>query len=79
MSTLRRALDPAGTPRWLRVSGATFQDLTAAGLADDLAEVAGVLADPERWAALVQAAPEATASTWPLLLPGRPGKALCIG
>ncbi|MGB0953733.1 MAG: fumarylacetoacetate hydrolase family protein [Planctomycetota bacterium] len=79
MNSLRRALDPAGIPHWLWVSGATFQDLSASGLADDLGEVAGVLADPERFQALVQAAPEAAASTWPLLLPGRPGKALCIG
>ena len=79
MNTLRRALDPDGIPHWLWVSGATFQDLSAAGLADDLAEVAGILAEPERFQALLQAAPEAAASTWPLLLPGRPGKALCLG
>lgn len=79
MNSLRRALDPSGIPHWLWVSGATFQDLSAAGLSDDLAEVAGILADPERWSALLQAAPEAAASTWPLLLPGRPGKALCVG
>lgn len=79
MSSLRRALDPEGIPHWLWVAGATFQDLTAAGVADDLAEVAGLLADSDRFQAVVQAAPEAAASTWPLLLPGRPGKALCIG
>lgn len=79
MSSLRRALDPEGIPHWLWVAGATFQDLSAAGVADDLAEVAGLLADSDRFQAVVQAAPEAAASTWPLLLPGRPGKALCIG
>jgi len=79
MSSLRRALGPDGRPHWLWVAGGFFRDLSAAGLNDDLAEVAGLLADMERFQELLALAPEATASTWPLLLPGRPGKALCLG
>lgn len=79
MNTLRRALGPEGRPHWLWVSGGVFHDLSEAGLADDLAEVAGILADPVQLTELLAAAPEAAASDWPLLLPGRPGKALCLG
>lgn len=79
MSSLRRALGGDGRPHWLWVAGGFFRDLTAAGLTDDLAEVAGLLADMERFQELLAQAPEAAASTWPILLPGRPGKALCLG
>jgi len=79
VSSLRRALGSDGCPHWLWVSGGFFRDLTAAGLTDDLAEVAGLLADQERFQQLLKLAPEAAASTWPILLPGRPGKAVCLG
>ncbi|MFK5955899.1 MAG: fumarylacetoacetate hydrolase family protein [Planctomycetota bacterium] len=79
MNSLRRALAPDGRPHWLWVSGGVFYDLSEAGIADDLAEISGMLSEPARFLALVDAAPEAAASNWPLLLPGRPGKALCLG
>jgi 2-keto-4-pentenoate hydratase/2-oxohepta-3-ene-1,7-dioic acid hydratase in catechol pathway len=79
VSSLRRALGSDGEPHWLWVAGGFFRDLTAAGLGDDLAEVGGMLADQEAFQQLLAQAPEAAASTWPLLMPGRPGKALCLG
>lgn len=79
MSELRRAQAPDGSPHWLWVASGVFRDLSEAGIADDLAEVAQLLADPVALRATIDAAPQATASTWPLLCPGRPGKALCLG
>lgn len=79
MSALRRARRPDGAPTWLWRRDGSFLDLGAAGLADDLAEAAALLLDPAAWAALLAAAPKVEAAAWPLLRPGRPGKALAVG
>lgn len=60
------------------VAAGTARDLSHAGLGDSLAEAATWLASDDR-RALLAAAPEVAASDWKLLLPGRPGKALCLG
>jgi len=82
MNGLHRALDPACRARWLmRDARGALRDLTAGGLPDDLpAAAAWLLAARERSAALAQAplAP-ADAAQWPVVLPGRPPKALCVG
>lgn len=82
MNGLFRALDPACRGHWLmRDARGTLRDLSAHGLADDLATAAAwLLASRERSEALAAApAAAAEASTWPVLLPGRPPKALCVG
>ncbi len=79
MHSLRRACSPDGQPHWLWLAGGVLRDLTAAGLADDLCELASLLAETTTFSSLLSAAPEVAATTWPLLLPGRPGKALCLG
>jgi len=79
MSRLGRARDAQGVERWLWSSGGIVRDLSAAGLGDSLAEVATWLADGDAREALVASAPEVASSAWQLLLPGRPGKALCLG
>lgn len=82
MNGLFRALDPACRAHWLmRDARGALRDLSAAGLADDLgAAAAWLLAARERAAALA-AAPAAVpgAAEWPVVLPGRPPKALCVG
>jgi 2-keto-4-pentenoate hydratase/2-oxohepta-3-ene-1,7-dioic acid hydratase in catechol pathway len=79
VSDVRRARDPEGQARWVWSGGGVFRDLTAGGLGDGLDELARALADEDGWRARCAAAPEVAASTWPLLCPGRPGKALCLG
>ncbi len=87
MSQLRRALAPDGTPHWLWVktesstesNSASIVDLTAVGLADALPEVAAWLLDIDSREALISVAPPVEAIDWPLLLPGRPSKAICLG
>lgn len=79
MVRLQRALAPDGSPHWIWVAGGSFLDLSEAGLGDDLAEAAGMLVDRSAWEGLLAQAPEAAASTWPILAPGRPGKVLCLG
>jgi 2-keto-4-pentenoate hydratase/2-oxohepta-3-ene-1,7-dioic acid hydratase in catechol pathway len=79
VSALRRARRPDGSPAWLWREGERFRDLTAAGLADELAEAAVVLLEEELRRSLLSHAPDAPAADWPLLRPGRPGKGLAIG
>jgi len=79
MSELRRAQAPDGSAHWLWVAGGVFRDLSAAGVADELAAVARLLTDADALRLALATAPEAPASTWPPLCPGRPGKALCLG
>ena len=81
MKTLKRVLHPEGHPVWLWGFGETWQDWTAAGVHDDLAELAPLLLHSELRTGIEEcaliASPElTTAST---LQPGRPGKALCLG
>ncbi len=79
MTALRRARRPDGSPAWLWREGDRFRDLSAAGLADELHEVAVLLLEAELRDALLAQAPEADAAEWPLLRPGHPGKGLAIG
>ncbi len=79
MSALRRARRPDGSPAWLWREGERFRDLSAAGLADELAEAAVVLLEEELRRSLLSHAPDVAAADWPLLRPGRPGKGLAIG
>ena len=70
------ALAPDGAARWLyRNADAVPQDLAAYGLTD-LVSAADWL---QAGADLTQATPLAEAAAWPLLLPGKPGKALALG
>ncbi len=79
MKRLRRALGPDQAPHWLWHEDGNFLDLSAAGLADDLAEAAPFLLDSARRSRLLAAASPVEAAAWPLLRPGRPGKALAVG
>ncbi|MBL7008650.1 MAG: fumarylacetoacetate hydrolase family protein [Planctomycetes bacterium] len=79
MTALRRARRPDGSPAWLWREQGRFHDLSAAGLADDLHEVSVVLLEAELRLRLLAQAPAVDAGQWPLLRPGRPGKALAIG
>ncbi len=79
---LFRARDPRGRAHWLmRGTDGGLRDLTEHGLADDLAVAAAWLVEARRRQAELLKAPraEAGAETWPMELPGRPGKALCVG
>jgi 2-keto-4-pentenoate hydratase/2-oxohepta-3-ene-1,7-dioic acid hydratase in catechol pathway len=80
---LRLAQDPQGHARWLWQAHASgpVVDLSAAGLPADLPAVAiWLTSGPEAQAALINAAqPIAGAKNWPLLRPGKPGKALALG
>ncbi len=93
--SLSRALGPESQPHWLWQDDAGWCDLSAAGLADDLAEVAAWLLEihdgngqdqPSTGQAaaaghpLLTAAPRVDdAGSWPHLQPGHPGKALALG
>ena len=79
MSELRRARDTEGVEHWLWAAGGVVRDLSAAGLGARLADAAAWLADPAARDALLAAAPEVASSGWQQALPGRPGKALCLG
>ena len=86
MSQLRRALAPDGSPHWLwgepndSATTKTAIDLTEAGLADSLPEIAAWLLCPDAREALLGIAPAIDgAQDWPLLLPGCPPKAICLG
>lgn len=65
----------------MRGADGTLRDLTAQGLADDLAAAARWLMDAKGRQTALAAAPRAPAGAekWPLQLPGRPPKALCVG
>lgn len=82
---LGRARAHDGRARWIWREGSALRDLTAAGMADDLAAAAEFLrawrpgAAQAAEAALLARAPLVEAQDWPPLLPGRPGKALGIG
>jgi 2-keto-4-pentenoate hydratase/2-oxohepta-3-ene-1,7-dioic acid hydratase in catechol pathway len=80
---LRLAQSPQGTPHWLWFADTTAPglDLSSAGLPADLAAVAPWLASgAEAQATLLAAAePIPGAQNWPLLRPGKPGKALALG
>jgi 2-keto-4-pentenoate hydratase/2-oxohepta-3-ene-1,7-dioic acid hydratase in catechol pathway len=80
---LRLAQSPQGRPHWLWFADTTAPalDLSSAGLPADLAAVAIWLASgAEAQATLLAAAePIPGAENWPLLRPGKPGKALALG
>lgn len=80
---LRLAQSPQGQAHWLWLADSTAPplDLTGAGLPHELAAVAQWLAsDPGTQASLLAAAEGIPgAENWPLLRPGKPGKALALG
>ncbi|MCH2101317.1 MAG: fumarylacetoacetate hydrolase family protein [Planctomycetes bacterium] len=78
---LTRAIDPEGRAHWLWEAADGVHNLSLAGLPSELAEAARFLAsDSEsRDARIAQAPLVPTQDGWAPILPGRPGKILCLG
>ncbi|MDP6940455.1 MAG: fumarylacetoacetate hydrolase family protein [Planctomycetota bacterium] len=81
MKALKRVLHPDGHPAWLWGEDNEWQDWTAAGVRDGLSELASLFLDSEMRAGIQKNAPLANSELMaaPVLQPGRPGKALCLG